>query len=347
MALYLLVDFMRGYLVRFLSFIALFGLALTMLPANAGGVGISVTTPTNGEIDSAASTGFATTTISWTSSANYLTGAVVQLTLSPVPSSTAITQCAPVTTSIGGATFTFGSASSSGAVWTLTGDAGTTAVTLCVRVPVTNGATLISAKNFSEAIVTSGAAVDFGAAMFYVNGGNDVTITATVPATLSFMITSPSDITLEQHTCDLGNLSMSSVSSCSYRLKIQTNAQNGFGAKIKEDHDLATGYATITNVGDLHVTAGFEEYGVNLVTSTYGGRNPSTGLFNEDATAWHPIANDYAVPTLASGFVSSTNAFYATSSGATQLVTHKASINGATVVGAYSQKVTYYVSGHF
>ncbi|MDD5726402.1 MAG: hypothetical protein PHC53_03270 [Patescibacteria group bacterium] len=338
---------MRGYLVRFLSFIALFGLALTMLPANAGGVGISITTPTNGEIDSAASTGFATTTISWTSSATYLNGATVQLALAPVPSSTAITECLPATTSIGGATYTFGSASSSGAVWTLTGNAATTAVTLCVLVPVTNGPALISAKNFSEAIVTTGATVDFGAAMFYVNGGNDVTITATVPATLSFMITDPANINLEQHTCNLGNLSMSAVNSCSYRLKIQTNAQNGFGAKIKEDHDLATGYATITNVADLHVTAGFEEYGVNLVTSTYGGRNPNTGLFTEPATAWHPIANDYSIPTLATGFVSSTNAFYATSTGATQLVTHKASINGATVVGSYSQRVTYYVYGHF
>lgn len=338
---------MRGYLVRFPSFIALFGLALTLLPANAGGVSVSATTPSNGEIDSAASDGFATTTITWTSSATYLTGAVVQLALSPAPSSTAITQCTPVTTSIGGASVTFGSASSTGAAWTLTGNAGSTAVTLCVRVPVTNGGSLITARNFSEAVVTTGATVDFGAAMFYVNGGNDVTITATVPATLSFMITSSTNITVEQHTCDLGVLSTSAVNSCSYRLKIQTNAQNGFGGKIKEDHDLATGYATLTNVGDLQVTAGFEEYGVNLVTSTYGGRNPSTGVFDQDATAWHAITEDWPIPTTVAGFVSSTNAFYATSTGATQLVTHKASINGSTVVGSYSQKVTYYVYGHF
>lgn len=338
---------MRGCKIRFLAFMALISLAAAMLPANAGGVSVTVSTPSNGEIDSANSSGFATTTIAWTSSAHYLTGATVQVILSPVPSSTVVTQCTPATTDIGSGTATFGSASSSGAVWTMTGDATTDNVTICMRVPVTNAGSLLSSRNFSEAIVTSGATVDYGAAMFYINGGNDVDITATVPATLSFMITSPSDITTERHTCNLGILSMQGVSSCQYRLKIQTNASGGFAGSFKANHRLATtNYATMTDVADLHVTAGVEEYGINLTTSSYGGRNTG-GSFDLPATAWHPIANDYAVPTTLTGFVSSTYPFYVTSSGATQLVTHKASISASTVVGIYTQKVTYYVSGHF
>lgn len=331
---------------------ALLSLAAAMLPANAGGVAITASTPSNGEIDSAAADGFATTTIAWTSSATYLTGATLQLILSPVPSSTAVTQCSPVTTSIGGATATFGSASSSGATWTLTGDAATNVISVCVRVPVTNAGSLISARNFSEAVVTTGGTVDYGAAMFYINGGNDVDISATVPASLSFMITSPSNISTEQHTCNLGVLNMATVSTCSYRLKISTNAANGFAGSLKANHNFATlGFVTFTNVGDLHVTAGQEEYGINLATSSYGARDPSTGLFTKPAYAWHPIANDYPVPTTLTGFVSSTYPFYVSTTGAvtgaTQLVTHKASISPITTVGVYQQKVTYYVSGHF
>jgi hypothetical protein len=326
---------------------ALISLAAAFLPANAAGVAITASTPSNGEIDSANADGFATTTITWTSSANYLTGSTVQLILSPVSSSTDVAQCSPVTTDIGSGTATFGSATSSGATWTMTGDATTNNIILCARVPVTNLGSLLSSRNFSEAIVTSGATVDYGAAMFYINGGNDVDITATVPATLSFMITSPSDIAVERHTCNLGILSMAGVSSCQYRLKIMTNAMGGFAGQVKANHDLATAtFATMTNVADLHVTAGNEEYGINLATSSYGGRNDG-GFFDLPATAWHPIANDYAVPTTLTGFVSSTYPFYVTSSGATQLVTHKASISGSTVVGVYTQKVSYYVSGHF
>lgn len=332
---------------------ALLSLAAAMLPANAGGVALTASTPSNGEIDSASATGFATTTITWTSSATYLTGATLQLVLSPVPSSTAVTQCSPVTTSIGAAAATFGSASSSGATWTLTGDAATNNITVCVRVPVTNAGSLISARNFSEAVVTTGATVDYGAAMFYINGGNDVDITATVPASLSFMITSPTDITTERHTCNLGVLNMTTISTCSYRLRIMTNAASGFAGYIKANHNMATaGFVTMTNVGDLHVTAGQEEYGINLTTSSYGARNPNSGLFSLPAYAWHPIANDYAVPTTLTGFVSSTYPFYVSTTvaaalSATQLVTHKASIAPTTTVGVYEQKVTYYVSGHF
>ncbi|MFA6161605.1 MAG: hypothetical protein WC766_05580 [Patescibacteria group bacterium] len=346
---------MKTTYLRLISLIAILGLTLSTIPASAGGVGVTAGLPSNGEIDSAASTGFATTTVAWTSSATYLTGATIQLVLSPVPSSTAITECptgiAGQSTSIGGATYTFGSASSSGATFTLTGDASTQVIRLCVRVPVTNGGSLISSRNFSEAVVTTGATVDFGAAMFYVNGGNDVTITATVPATISFKITSPSDITIEQHTCSLGVLTTAAINSCQYRLKIATNAQSGFSASILANQNMGTGSATLTNVGDLAVTAGSEEYGINLATSTYGGRDPSTGVFSRPATAWHPIAQDWPIPTTATVFVSSTYPFYVSSTAAgtlaTQLVTHKASIDGATNAGVYTQRVTYYVTGHF
>lgn len=347
---------MKGTYLRLFSIIALLGLTLSTIPASAGGVSLSAGLPSNGEIDSASATGFATTTVAWTSSAIYLTGATVQLVLSPVPSSTAITECptgiAGQSTTIGGATYTFGSASSSGATFTLTGDASTQTIRLCVRVPVTDATALISARNFSEAIVTTGSTVDFGATMFYINGGNDVTVTATVPATISFNITSPSDIATTQHTCNLGVLSTVSVSTCQYRLRIATNAQSGFSASILADHNMATAaFATLTNVGDLAVTAGSEEYGINLATSTYGGRDPSTGVFSKPATAWHPITQDWPVPTVSTVFVSSSYPFYVSSTAAgtlaTQLVTHKASINGATNAGVYTQQVTYYVTGHF
>ncbi len=350
---------MKEYLIRLFSFAILFSLAVSMIPANASGVTITVNTPTNAEADAADSAGYATTTIYWQSTGNYSNTNTITLTAawsgSGAPSTTQQTlkNCTPASTTAFGAagSYSFGAGT---ATWTFSADVtGPKTGGLCVKVPVTtNTAGTLTTQNFSEAILTSGTTVDYGAAMVYVNGGNDVTVTATVPATLSFMITDPASLTTEKHTCALGTLTTAAVASCSYRLKIQTNAKSGYTAQVDTDHAFATGYATMTDIGaGGTVTAGTEDYGVAMTVASSGGRDPATFLFDQPAVAQAGFAaNDFPLPLTFTNFVAYTGPFVVTSTTAfiqTNLVTHKAAISGGTGAGNYVQHVTYRVTGSF
>lgn len=343
---------MKGYTARLMSLVALFGLAVSTLPANAGGVVVTAAAPANGEINSmqvgGAYDGYATTTLSWNPSFLYQTGATIQVVASPALGG-AFQEC-KTGTDIGGATYTTSSWSNSGGTFTLTGDANTNNITLCLLAYVSDGTKLRSAMNFSESIVTTGATVDYGAAMFYVNGGNDVLVTATVPATLSFNIADSANLAVAKNTCQLGVLSTAEVKTCDYRLKIVTNAQNGFSTTWAADHKMLTAQnATLTDVGDFTVTAGSEEYGFQLTAANTGVRNPTLGTFTDPMLPGYNEAQDLPVPTAQTEIVSSTEAVYIdglTPAEAT-LVTHKASISASTNVGLYSQTVTYRTVGNF
>lgn len=352
---------MKGYLLRFFSFVILFSLAVSMIPADASGVAISAVTASsnNGEIDATATTGYATTTLYWASTGNYSIADTITLTVAwsgaGAPSSTTnLLNCTPATTTAFGSTGSFTSLGSGTATWTFTAPVtGPKTGGLCVRVPVTTNSTgTLTTQNFSEAILSSGTTIDYGAAMFYVNGGNDVTVTATVPATLSFMITDPTNLAVEKHTCALGTLTSAVVSSCSYRLKIQTNAKAGYTAQVDTDHAFATGYATMTNIGaGGTVTAGTENYGAAMTVASSGGRDPATSLFDQPAVAQAGFTvNDFPLPLTFTNFVAYTGPFVVTSTTAfiqTNLVTHKAAISGGTGSGNYTQHVTYRVTGSF
>lgn len=341
---------MKGYIVRLFSFVALVAMAAAMLPANAGGVTLTYTTPANGEIDTAAADGYATTTFGWTQSGDYSNGDTITVVISPAPSSTANVQaCTPAPATAFGGAGSFGSFTPTGATWTWSADATTDTDTVCLRLPVTD-AGVVTTTNISVAILTSGANVDYGALLYYIGGGNDVLVTATVPSTLSFAIVSSTALGVPKNDCALGSLTTGAVAECDYRIKISTNAAGGFTSTIGSDKLLSTPeYATMTSVAnDTAVTAGTEGYGMAVTGATYGGRDPSTGLFDQAVTEEGTfIADDSPVPTAPTAFISYTDGFWSTSTLSTTLVEHKAAISPVTPAGFYSQTVTYTVTGSF
>ncbi len=341
---------MKGYIVRLFSFVALIAMAAAMLPANAGGVSLSYTTPANGEIDTAAADGYATTTFSWNASGAYLTNDTITVIISPAPSSTANVQaCTPAPATAFGGAGTLGGFSSTGATWTFSGNSAGGNGSLCLRLPVTD-AGVVTTTNISVAILTSGTNVDYGALLYYIGGGNDVLVTATVPSTLSFAIVDALALTTPENNCALGTLTTGLVATCDYRLKISTNAAGGFTSTIDSDKLLSTpGYATITSIAnDTAVTAGSEGYGIAVTGATVGGRDPATGLFDQGVTEEGTFsADDSPVPTAPTAFISYTDGFWSTTTQSTTLVEHKAAISPVTPAGFYSQTVTYTVTGSF
>jgi len=227
----------------------------------------------------------------------------------------------------------------------------TTSANTVFAIPIsfTFGAT---PANYAFSVFTSNP-VDFGSALLYTNGGNQVNVTANVPASLSFVIRNAAD-TADTNSCALGTLSVGSVSSCSYRLRIATNAMSGFSASIVANHDFATGSATMTNIGaGGSFTAGTEAYGIQTLTgATTGGRSAS-GVFTQpvvEATPFNADASQVPISTpqtFISYVDSSFNAGTSPSLTSTSLVTHAAAINAGTPAGNYSQTITYTVTASF
>lgn len=347
---------MKGYIVRLFSFVALVAMAAAMLPANAGGVQLTHVTPASGEINDAdltAGDGYATTTFSWTSSGIYSTGDTITVVVSPAPSSTAnVANCTPAQTTLAGGNGSFGSFGTTGATWTFSGNAANTSAQICLRLPVSIAGdfTTATTTNVSMAILSSGAFVDYGAILYYLGGGNDVLVTATVPSTLSFAIVSSTALGVPKNDCALGSLTTGAVSPCNYSLKISTNASGGFTSTIDADKQLSTPeYATITDIAeDGTVTLGVEGYGIAVTGATVGGRNSGTGLFDQPLVENGDFADDDTpVPTSPTAFISYTDGFWSSTTQSTTLVTHKAAISPVTPAGFYSQTVTYTVTGSF
>ena len=351
---------MNKYYLRIVSFMALFAMAIALLPANASGIVLTSTSPSNGEIDSATASGRAEVQVTWDPAQQYLSGETVTVAVSwsdgSAPSSTELlADCATPETTLFGANGSFTAFNSDGtAVFTFSADtaADPAADALCFAVPVTTDvAGTLAQENFSVAILTNGADSDFGATMFYVNGGNDVTVTGLVTATLAFSITDPADqnTALTNNTCALGTLTQAAVSDCSYRLKVETNATNGFDATIQAATDLGSGAATLTNIAeDGTVTAGIEGYGMQFAPATAGGRNAGTGAYDQPAVAQGDFTDDDTpVPTSPTSLVSYDDGFRVAALADTSLVTHVAAISGGTPAGYYTQEVTYRVTGNF
>lgn len=214
-----------------------------------------------------------------------------------------------------------------------------------------------TAQNYSISVFTS-APVDFGAALFYANGGNQVAVSANVPATLSFAIRDSAD-TSNVNTCALGTLSTAAVSTCSYRLRIGTNAANGFTATIQANADFNSGgSATMTTITDNGAfSAGTESYGIQVLTAaTEGGRDAGTGAYDQPVTEGTAVGYTFQtdaspVPTSSAPTILSYSGPFrlgaVPSTTSTSLVTHAAAINSATPAGNYSQTVTYLVTASY
>jgi hypothetical protein len=187
---------------------------------------------------------------------------------------------------------------------------------------------------------------DFGSAFQYVGGANEVIITGIVPVSLSFVIRNADD-TANTNICDMGNLSITTIGTCSYRLKVRTNAQNGYTINKTSEGGFTNGSYTFTNaaVGATGTaqTAGTELYGAKIDKGAVTTPGATVTLAPDyDAGATNNV--DYS-GTSPEALVNSSkpNNPTAIDTVNTSLVTHEAGIQASTPAGIYTQKVIYTV----
>jgi len=347
-------------MMKFFTRISLLAMMLNVVggiqPVGAAGVVVTVT-------PSSSSTSPQAVTTYWTrtSPTTYVTGTTLTVSIYTTSVSTS-TYSVSSTSAIdldqdGSTDTTFTSTSTDSQVNITFTVATTTAASTTFAIPTTFTFGT-SPANYSFAIFAS-SPLDFGAALFYANGGNQVSVTANVPATLAFVIRNSAD-TADTNACALGTLSSTLVSTCSYRLRVTaTNAANGFTSTILADHDLGSGSATMTSIGDnVAFAAGTEAYGIQTLTgATQGGRATSTGLFTQPVVEASPAGFTFdtdssPVPTSsAQTFISYSSGPFtagaAPSTTATTLVTHAAAISAGTPAGNYAQTITYTVTASY
>ncbi len=181
---------------------------------------------------------------------------------------------------------------------------------------------------------------------------DQVTVSADIPGTLTFAIRNAAE-TADTNACTLGTLSTSSVSPCSYRLKIGASTSAGFQVGLWADDQL--NQATITiDIDDIAengtIAAGVEGYGI---TSTDPPTNAGTSgtattwieqsPFNDDDTPI-PVGAANMDVIFASNGTQDVDMGGTGDTDGTTLITHEAAISTATQAGSYDQAVTYVVS---
>lgn len=342
---------MKKFLSKISLLAMLFSTLVSVAPAGAAGVTVSL---------QPASSSISTTNVDihWTGSGAYVSGTTITITTNPAFTSIA-TGTGAFTTDIdgnGSANGFLTSSTLSSVIFTVVTTTSAASTTLSLLL----GFTSSTPQNFSIAVFTAtstSSTSDFGAALFYANGGNQVSVTASVPATLAFSIRNSADSTTT-NSCALGTLTTASTSTCAYRLRVETNAASGFTATIVGNHDLGSGTATITAAtNDGFAAAGTEGYGISSLTgATAGGRNSGTGAFDQAVTESNVAGTTFVtdvspVPTTSAvTLISYTSAFSVSSTPSltgTSLVTHFANINGGTPAGNYTQTVTYIVTASY
>jgi hypothetical protein len=207
----------------------------------------------------------------------------------------------------------------------------------------------VSGNNLFTVYTSAG---DYGAAFQYVGNANQVTIRAIVPVALSFAIRNAAD-TANTNSCDMGNLSVSTVGSCSYRLKVATNAEFGYTISTVTSGNLTNGTASFPNAavgtagtGGTTQVAGTELYGAKInkgSVTTAGGTTTLASVY--DAGTNNVLYNNTATADLVT--TDKPNNPSATDTTNTTLVTHEASIAASTAAGIYTQRVMYTVTPSF
>jgi len=322
--------------------------SLWVLPinTNAAAVTMSVSSPSNGEFNALTATDV---TIGWTSSAEYTVSSdTITISVSPALVG-ALANCTSATTDLDGDTTSdgsLGSFSTSGAVYTISGNSTTQASSAGADLCIKFAASTV-AGNYSISMTDTNG--DYGSVLVYVGNDNDVTVTAQVTPSLAFSIRDSADTT-DTNTCDLGVLSLTAVSTCAYRLKVATNAGSGYTVQINSDGDLRkSGSGDVADNLDLDpitegttVASGTEDYGIAFVGgSCTGGSVTESGDFNDDDT---PIPISSATNLYACNGPNNPGATDTTN---TALMTHRAAMDAATETGNYSHIVTYYVTATF
>ena len=226
----------------------------------------------------------------------------------------------------------------------LTVGTATTAGTLTIT--VTGLTSPAAAGNYAWKIYTS--AGDYGANFQYVGQANVVLVRARVPLQLAFAIRDTTDTT-NTNICDMGDLTVSAVGFCEYRLKVTTNAQSGYTINVLTSGNLTNGTSNFANaaVG----TAGTAQV---AGTELYGAKVTPGAITGAAGTVFVPpvynSTNDvtYVNTTVATLLTANKpNNPAATDLVNTTLIRHEASINGSTSAGLYTQTVTYTIAPSF
>jgi hypothetical protein len=222
-------------------------------------------------------------------------------------------------------------------------------VTTPVTITISNAklTTASTAGNYSFGIITS--VGDFGAVLQYVGQANVVNVTGIVAPTLSFVIRNATD-TANTNVCNLGTLTTTAVNDCQYRLKIGTNAQNGYVVQSVTTGNFTNGSNIITNAAPgaagTNITAGNEFYGVRIapgVVSTGSISVPTA--FDAGATNFVNYSHNTNQTVLTSTGRNNPGASGDTTN--TSLFTHRGAINSVTAAGLYTQTITYTVTPSF
>ena len=178
--------------------------------------------------------------------------------------------------------------------------------------------------------------------------------TYTLAINLAFQIRNSTD-TANINTCDLGTATPSTFSTCSYRLKVSSQATNGYYLYVQTSGNLTNSSYGIANatagtgVGggdDISLaTVGTEKYGAFINPGTItGGTVTFSSLFNTAST--RSTLFNYASPQLVLE-TNGPNVPAATDTANTTLVTHNLNVSADTRGGSYTQQITYTVVPKF
>lgn len=333
---------------KLLSYMVLGGMLLATVPfaskVEAAGVAVTVT-PSAQTVSTAGST-----TVSFTTSAALPLGSVILLSYDSsytgtlTTANTTVNATAPtvaITNAISGSTTTSTITTAAAIVSGATVTIATTALTS----PATAG-------NYAFTISTS---VDSGSNLQYSGQANVVLVRALVTPTLSFVIRNTGD-TANTNLCDMGTLSTTAVGSCAYRLKIGTNATNGYTINVSTSGNFTNGTAFIPNAaagaggsGGSAITAGTPGYGVVITkgAATNGGATATSLAAAYNAGATNSVSYVNTPATTIQTVSGSNNPAASADVTNTALVTHNAAISSDTAAGLYTQKDTYTIIPSF
>lgn len=192
----------------------------------------------------------------------------------------------------------------------------------------------------SKSIPLTAGSSDTGTLAVPILTDDQVTVSATVDPSITSSLSST--------TCNLGTLSVSAISFCSYTNTVNTNASSGYVSTIVENGNLCSpSVAVCTNDIDDSaggtVDEGSEEYGVSS--------NDTTGTQDiVDSTGCDDSGTSEAATS-----ITTTPQVYADSgdgdsgpvSNRITTICHSASVAGTTPAGSYSHIVTHITTGTF
>ena len=246
---------------------------------------LTIVTPSNGDLDSSLAT---EVTFQYTRTLNYSVGDTIVVRFDPGFSAN-LTNCNTPTNNVDGdasvdgsfteltsgrATYTFTSATTS---------ASSTGIQMCLKVPANQ-------LSGTQALILNDSNFGFGAVFLYVNGDNDIIVTAEVSLELSQNIRNIDD-TADTNACYIGRVNTASIpdyddvvdigqGECGYGIAVESNHRGGFTTSITSNGLMASGTNTIPYISNGGTFAGASTavFGIARVIPSQTGANGNGGF---------------------------------------------------------------------